>query len=140
MSFPTSFKAETWFVRLASGQVKIVAGSALESAFAWGLVDARTPVRATGDAMWSPLGEVAEVGYPETASRPPSRIPLSTSAWPRGELDVRSASASTRGAAAVIVVGLLATALVMSRIWAGAPTMMPATAGDMAGAEMTAPR
>ena len=66
MAFPRSFKSQTWFVRLSSGEIESATSSALERSFHCGLVDSRTQVRAVGTHVWTPLGEAA--GIPDGPS------------------------------------------------------------------------
>jgi hypothetical protein len=61
MAFPRSFKNETWYMRLPSGEVELVTANVLERAFQCGLVDARTPVRSVAAPVWVPLQEAAEL-------------------------------------------------------------------------------
>jgi hypothetical protein len=61
MAFPRSFKSQTWFVRLSSGEIESATSSALERSFDCGLVHARTQVRAVGTHVWTTLGEAAEI-------------------------------------------------------------------------------
>ncbi len=61
MAFPRSFKSETWFVRLSSGEIESATASELERSFDCGLVDARTQVRAVGTHVWTTLGTAAEI-------------------------------------------------------------------------------
>ena len=61
MAFPRSFKGQTWFVRLSSGEIESATASELERSFDCGLVDARTQVRAVGTHVWTTLGVAAEI-------------------------------------------------------------------------------
>jgi hypothetical protein len=61
MAFPRSFKSQTWFVRLSSGEIESATASELERSFDCGLVDARTQVRAVGTHVWTTLGAAAEI-------------------------------------------------------------------------------
>ena len=61
MAFPRSFKSQTWFVRLSSGEIESATSSELERSFDCGLVDARTQVRAVGTHVWTTLGVAAEI-------------------------------------------------------------------------------
>lgn len=59
MAFSRSFKNQTWFVRLPSGEIEVSTAAALERSFKCGLVSARAPVRAVGANLWTTLGEAA---------------------------------------------------------------------------------
>lgn len=61
MAFPRSFKSQTWFVRLSSGEIESATARELERSFNCGLVDARTQVRAVGTHVWTTLGKAAEI-------------------------------------------------------------------------------
>ena len=61
MAFPRSFKNETWFMRLPSGEIEVATASDLEGAFRCGLADARTPVRSVSSPVWRTLAEVAGI-------------------------------------------------------------------------------
>lgn len=61
MAFPRSFKSQTWFVRLSSGEIESATSSELERSFDCGLVDARTQVRAVGTHVWTTLGVAADI-------------------------------------------------------------------------------
>jgi hypothetical protein len=61
MAFPRSFKNETWFMRLPSGEIEVATATDLEGAFRCGLADARTPVRSVSSPVWRTLAEVANI-------------------------------------------------------------------------------
>ncbi|MBX3186004.1 MAG: hypothetical protein KF819_03270 [Labilithrix sp.] len=65
MAFPRSFKRETWFMRLPTGEVEIASAAELERAFRCGLADARTPLRAVGSHVWTTLADAAEIDTSE---------------------------------------------------------------------------
>lgn len=61
MSFPRSFKRETWFVRLQSGDTEVSTGDDIERAWKAGLVDVRTPVRLSSIPVWTTLADAAKL-------------------------------------------------------------------------------
>jgi|GEM_PF-5613604 len=61
MAFPRSFRQETWFVRLPSGEIEFSEAGALEDAYRCGLVGRNAPVRPVGSQVWTTLAEAAEL-------------------------------------------------------------------------------
>jgi len=123
MAFPRSFKNETWFMRLPTGEVEVVTASALERAFRCGLADARTPVRSVASPVWTTLAEAAEIDTSDPRA-PGSLLPVALDEEPaadlasgkpwqvRTEVDPRtfrsSAGRIVTGAAALACVALVA--------------------------------
>ncbi len=68
MAFPRSFKSQTWFVRLSSGEIESATSSELERSFECGLVHPRTQVRAVGTHVWTTLAVVADIKDGPTGS------------------------------------------------------------------------
>jgi len=59
MAFPRSFRSQTWFFRLSTGELEVATGEVVERSFKFGVVDPQTPVRAVGDHVWTTLSKAA---------------------------------------------------------------------------------
>jgi hypothetical protein len=80
MAFPRSFKRETWYLRLPSGEIEVATATSLQRAFDCGLVDFRTPVRAFGSHTWTTMLEAAKLEVPASPALSLSPIALDTPA------------------------------------------------------------
>lgn len=107
MNFSRAFRKNVWLVLLSSGEVEVYRGSDLETAFRCGLVDARTPVRATAESAWIHLGALLAADVePDSASLSPTAIEVpevneSTLVRAGSAYDMETFAPRRRGARAV---------------------------------------